>query len=81
MASSNRSKFLEMCEGLLARVEPPLRSVLEQASKWGCVGGGVLRADRSQPECRFPLHVGHGDLPQNNFLFSSYKIKKLSHTS
>uniref|UniRef100_A0A674HBT6 Heat shock 70 kDa protein 4 n=1 Tax=Taeniopygia guttata TaxID=59729 RepID=A0A674HBT6_TAEGU len=27
----NRSKFLEMCEGLLARVEPPLRSVLEQA--------------------------------------------------
>jgi len=33
MASSNRSKFLEMCDGLLARVEPPLRSVLEQASK------------------------------------------------
>ncbi|XP_001366416.1 heat shock 70 kDa protein 4 [Monodelphis domestica] len=27
----NRSKFLEMCDGLLARVEPPLRSVLEQA--------------------------------------------------
>uniref|UniRef100_A0A8C0VI13 Heat shock 70 kDa protein 4 n=1 Tax=Cyanistes caeruleus TaxID=156563 RepID=A0A8C0VI13_CYACU len=27
----NRGKFLEMCEGLLARVEPPLRSVLEQA--------------------------------------------------
>nr|XP_008102922.1 PREDICTED: heat shock 70 kDa protein 4 isoform X2 [Anolis carolinensis] len=27
----NRSKFLEMCEDLLARVEPPLRSVLEQA--------------------------------------------------
>ncbi|KAI1234268.1 hypothetical protein IHE44_0003986 [Lamprotornis superbus] len=27
----NRSKFLEMCEGLLARVEPPLRSVLDQA--------------------------------------------------
>lgn len=38
MASSNRSKFLEMCEGLLARVEPPLRSVLDQASKWGGVG-------------------------------------------
>ncbi|PKU36888.1 hypothetical protein llap_12805 [Limosa lapponica baueri] len=28
----NRSKFLEMCDGLLARVEPPLRSVLEQAT-------------------------------------------------
>ncbi|XP_068014997.1 heat shock 70 kDa protein 4 [Melanerpes formicivorus] len=27
----NRSKFLEMCDGLLARVEPPLRSILEQA--------------------------------------------------
>uniref|UniRef100_A0A8C3LD87 Heat shock 70 kDa protein 4 n=1 Tax=Chrysolophus pictus TaxID=9089 RepID=A0A8C3LD87_CHRPC len=27
----NRSKFLEMCDGLLARVEAPLRSVLEQA--------------------------------------------------
>ncbi|XP_074069345.1 heat shock 70 kDa protein 4 [Macrotis lagotis] len=27
----NRSKFLEMCDDLLARVEPPLRSVLEQA--------------------------------------------------
>ncbi|XP_048717558.1 heat shock 70 kDa protein 4 isoform X2 [Caretta caretta] len=27
----NRGKFLEMCDGLLARVEPPLRSVLEQA--------------------------------------------------
>uniref|UniRef100_A0A7M4EM44 Heat shock 70 kDa protein 4 n=1 Tax=Crocodylus porosus TaxID=8502 RepID=A0A7M4EM44_CROPO len=27
----NRSEFLEMCDGLLARVEPPLRSVLEQA--------------------------------------------------
>uniref|UniRef100_A0A8C0BDL0 Heat shock 70 kDa protein 4 n=1 Tax=Buteo japonicus TaxID=224669 RepID=A0A8C0BDL0_9AVES len=27
----NRNKFLEMCDGLLARVEPPLRSVLEQA--------------------------------------------------
>ncbi|KAH0629749.1 hypothetical protein JD844_012087, partial [Phrynosoma platyrhinos] len=27
----NRSKFLEMCEDLLARIEPPLRSVLEQA--------------------------------------------------
>ncbi|XP_075020589.1 heat shock 70 kDa protein 4 isoform X2 [Calonectris borealis] len=27
----NRSKFLEMCDGLLARVELPLRSVLEQA--------------------------------------------------
>ncbi|KFP87183.1 Heat shock 70 kDa protein 4, partial [Acanthisitta chloris] len=27
----NRGKFLEMCEGLLARVEPPLRSVLDQA--------------------------------------------------
>lgn len=34
MISSNRSKFLEMCEGLLARVEPHLRSVLEQASKY-----------------------------------------------
>uniref|UniRef100_A0ABI7ZUK3 Heat shock 70 kDa protein 4 n=1 Tax=Felis catus TaxID=9685 RepID=A0ABI7ZUK3_FELCA len=27
----NRGKFLEMCDDLLARVEPPLRSVLEQA--------------------------------------------------
>ncbi|KAK7821447.1 hypothetical protein U0070_015913 [Myodes glareolus] len=27
----NRSKFLEMCDDLLARVEPPLRSVLEQS--------------------------------------------------
>uniref|UniRef100_A0A2K5S954 Heat shock protein family A (Hsp70) member 4 n=1 Tax=Cebus imitator TaxID=2715852 RepID=A0A2K5S954_CEBIM len=27
----NRGKFLEMCSDLLARVEPPLRSVLEQA--------------------------------------------------
>ncbi|KAL8211934.1 UNVERIFIED_CONTAM: Heat shock 70 kDa protein 4 [Gekko kuhli] len=27
----NRSKFLEMCDDLLARIEPPLRSVLEQA--------------------------------------------------
>ncbi|XP_075756435.1 heat shock 70 kDa protein 4 isoform X2 [Pelodiscus sinensis] len=27
----NRGKFLEMCDSLLARVEPPLRSVLEQA--------------------------------------------------
>ncbi|XP_040827552.1 heat shock 70 kDa protein 4 isoform X2 [Ochotona curzoniae] len=27
----NRSKFLEMCDDLLARVEPPLRSVLDQA--------------------------------------------------
>ncbi|XP_036138206.1 heat shock 70 kDa protein 4 isoform X2 [Molossus molossus] len=26
----NRGKFLEMCDDLLARVEPPLRSVLEQ---------------------------------------------------
>lgn len=33
MTSLNRGKFLEMCDGLLARVEPPLRSVLEQASK------------------------------------------------
>jgi hypothetical protein len=30
----NRGKFLEMCDDLLARVEPPLRSVLEQASKY-----------------------------------------------
>lgn len=42
MASSNRSKFLEMCEGLLARVEPPLRSVLEQASKCVCVSRVLL---------------------------------------
>lgn len=55
MASSNRSKFLEMCEGLLARVEPPLRSVLEQASKWGVGIRGALHADMSQPECRLPL--------------------------
>ncbi|CAO2642960.1 Heat shock 70 kDa protein 4, partial [Lemmus lemmus] len=27
----NRAKFLEMCDDLLARVEPPLRSVLEQS--------------------------------------------------
>ncbi|ERE68913.1 heat shock protein 4 [Cricetulus griseus] len=27
----NRGKFLEMCDDLLARVEPPLRSVLEQS--------------------------------------------------
>uniref|UniRef100_A0A8D0H957 Heat shock 70 kDa protein 4 n=1 Tax=Sphenodon punctatus TaxID=8508 RepID=A0A8D0H957_SPHPU len=27
----NRGKFLEMCDDLLSRVEPPLRSVLEQA--------------------------------------------------
>ncbi|XP_032482079.1 heat shock 70 kDa protein 4 isoform X2 [Phocoena sinus] len=27
----NRGKFLEMCDDLLARVEPPLRSILEQA--------------------------------------------------
>uniref|UniRef100_A0A8C5XYH5 Heat shock 70 kDa protein 4 n=1 Tax=Microcebus murinus TaxID=30608 RepID=A0A8C5XYH5_MICMU len=27
----NRGKFLEMCDDLLARVEPPLRSVLDQA--------------------------------------------------
>lgn len=37
MVSFNRSKFLEMCDGLLARVEAPLRSVLEQASKCVCV--------------------------------------------
>ncbi|XP_030067605.1 heat shock 70 kDa protein 4 [Microcaecilia unicolor] len=29
--SMNRGHFEEMCDGLLARVEPPLRSVLEQA--------------------------------------------------
>lgn len=32
----NRGKFLEMCDDLLARVEPPLRSVLEQSSKYFC---------------------------------------------
>ncbi|KAG9490732.1 hypothetical protein GDO78_006191 [Eleutherodactylus coqui] len=31
--SMNRGHFEEMCESLLTRVEPPLRSVLEQASK------------------------------------------------
>lgn len=31
-----RGKFLEMCNDLLARVEPPLRSVLEQTSKYFC---------------------------------------------
>lgn len=28
----NRGKFLEMCDDLLSRVEPPLRSVLKQAN-------------------------------------------------
>lgn len=45
MASSNRSKFLEMCDGLLARVEPPLRSVLEQASKCICILYSAYRRD------------------------------------
>lgn len=48
MVSFNRSKFLEMCDGLLARVEAPLRSVLEQASKCVCIcvqRDGVPSAD------------------------------------
>lgn len=62
MDSSNRSKFLEMCEGLLARVEPPLRSVLEQASKWGCVGAALHETGASQSAgclCTLDTRVCH----------------------
>lgn len=45
MVSFNRSKFLEMCDGLLARVEAPLRSVLEQASKCVCSVFSVQKDD------------------------------------
>lgn len=54
-----------MCEGLLARVEPPLRSVLEQASEWA-VGWGL---------CRVQPSFARWTLLPYNFLLRSYKIK------
>ena len=31
---SHRAQFEQLCASLLARVEPPLKAVMEQASKW-----------------------------------------------
>lgn len=74
MTSSNRGKFLEMCEGLLARVEPPLRSVLEQASKWGCgVGGSACRQEPARLQASFACWA-QGFTTNNNSLLRSDKI-------
>lgn len=80
MAFSNRSKFLEMCEGLLARVEPPLRSVLDQASKWGMWGCSECTQQPATVQAAFACWA-QGFTTNNNSLLSSYKIKKLSHSS
>lgn len=78
MASSNRSKFLEMCDGLLARVEPPLRSVLEQASKCMRVLYSAYR--KAIHNTSFLLGVDRtwtdGFITANNFSLSSYKLFK-----
>uniref|UniRef100_A0AAX7UXZ3 Heat shock protein 4b n=1 Tax=Astatotilapia calliptera TaxID=8154 RepID=A0AAX7UXZ3_ASTCA len=39
----NRAQFEEMCADILARVEPPLQSLLEQASKLNFIVGGASR--------------------------------------
>lgn len=31
---SHRAQFEQLCASFLARVEPPLKAVMEQASKW-----------------------------------------------
>lgn len=38
ISSSHRAQFEQLCASLLARVEPPLKAVMEQTSKWKLLG-------------------------------------------